>query len=200
VELQYSGDQLTLPANLHIIGTMNSADRSIAHFDVAYSRRFDKVWLGPDESLLSSDYAGVDVAGLLRDVNRWMLRDGGRDRLVGHAELMTHKLEARREERAWDDDADGQLRALAAALRLWLLPLLRDLLGNDLARVRRALGRAGEVIEVVPTDDFDDADMWGESEELLLDTGDWWDPESAAWDGQRVLHALNPAAAAGPIP
>jgi 5-methylcytosine-specific restriction protein B len=198
VELQYSGDRLTIPANLFIIGTMNSADRSIAHFDVAYSRRFDKVWIGPDESLLPTDYAGVDVAGLLREVNQWLLRDGGRDRLVGHAELMRHKLEARREERAWDDDDDGRLRALAAALRLWLLPLLRDLLGNDLARVRNALKPAEGLIEVVANDISDETSMWGEAEQLLLDTGEWWNPDSALWDGQRVLSTLRPVAAARP--
>ena len=186
VQLQYSQRSLTLPANLHLVGTMNSADRSIAQFDVAYRRRFDFVWVGPDESLVDP-YGGVHLAAILRRVNLYLRRELGRDRQIGHAELMKHKLEARLEEHGWQNDLEGQLKAVLYTFRVWLLPLLRDLLGNDLVRVRTALGDSGGLVEAV-VDEFasDEDDLWLDEQELLDDSGEWWDPRSEEWDLERV--------------
>ncbi|MFV2083939.1 AAA family ATPase [Micromonospora sp. LOL_021] len=60
IALQYSAKDFTLPANLYLIGTMNTADRSIAQIDVAMRRRFAFVEMHPDRP---------PVAGLL---HRWL--------------------------------------------------------------------------------------------------------------------------------
>lgn len=190
VILQFSGRTLTLPAELHIIGTMNSADRSIAQFDVAYRRRFDFIFISPESSLLEV-YGDVDLPALLERLNTYMRRHLGRDRQVGHAELMAHKLEARRVEHGWADDADGRLRAVAYTLRTFLLPLLRDQLVNDLVRVRAALGPFGGVVEEVDDDLAIEEETWLDDNQAYLDDGgSWWDPTSSAWDGDRVRKAL----------
>jgi hypothetical protein len=75
VSLPYSGDQFGIPRNLYIIGTMNTADRSIASMDTALRRRFDFVEVCPNpeviRALVGSDgkVAGVDVAALLDALN-----------------------------------------------------------------------------------------------------------------------------------
>ena len=191
VVLEFSRKHLVLPANLHILGTMNSADRSIAQFDVAYRRRFDFIWVGPDSTQVGS-FGGVDVPALLDRVNAYLRRELGRDRQVGHAELMQHKLEARQTEHGWGTIGDGELRAVAYVMRTWLVPLLRDLLGNDLVRVKLALGAWDGVVETIDDDLAlgDDEDIWVDEREVLDDSGDWWDPHSAAWDAKRVASAF----------
>lgn len=107
VELMYSHDEFHLPDNLYIIGTMNTADRSIAMVDAAIRRRFAFVELHPDELPTSDlldrwcaderreDRIDPDAIGVWRELNRRIIDEsGGRDRMVGPSYFMRDYVHA----------------------------------------------------------------------------------------------------------
>jgi 5-methylcytosine-specific restriction enzyme B len=91
--LPLSGDRFTVPQNVHLIGTMNTADRSIALLDTALRRRFGFVELMPDISVLGTASAGGNIPlGLwlaaLNDRLRAHLGRDARNLQIGHAYLL----------------------------------------------------------------------------------------------------------------
>ncbi len=142
VTLPHSGEAFTLPSNLHIIGTMNTADRSIALLDTALRRRFQFVEMPPEPNLLE-EIDGIDVASVLQSINsrlEWFL---GTDQLIGHAWLMSATT----------------LSELDAVMSQKIMPLLKEYFHEDLDRVRAVLGGGDKFIlrkKIPPPPGIDD--------------------------------------------
>jgi len=97
VQLPYSEDNFGIPPNLYIVGTMNTADRSLALLDIALRRRFDFIEMVPDFQQLKKDPIAFGISiemnllepsiTALEKINKYLGEnpDIGKDKKIGHA-------------------------------------------------------------------------------------------------------------------
>lgn len=133
VTLPGSRQRFGVPANLWIIGTMNTADRSVVALDTALRRRFAFRECPPEPQLLDGvSVEGVEIRKLLEAINRRLLVLRDRDHLIGHACFMPMAQQ-------------GGLRTLLELRRVFrehIVPLLLEYFHDDLGRVGLVLGGA----------------------------------------------------------
>jgi len=147
VTLAYSGEKFSVPANVDIIGTMNTADRSLALLDTALRRRFDFVPLLPDTRaakvpgelhsaplaglVVATDAGAIDVRQMLERINERIEALYDRDHSIGHAYFTHLKGIA---------DNEKQFKALADTFRQRIVPLLEEYFFEDWRKIRLVLG------------------------------------------------------------
>lgn len=126
--LPYSRIQLSVPSNLYLVGTMNTADRSVEALDTALRRRFSFVEMQPDPSVVSANADGIDLGALLRVINGRIERLLDRDHRIGHAYLV-------------DIPEDDPIDALRFAFAHKIIPLLTEYFYGEWEKVGLILGK-----------------------------------------------------------
>ncbi len=129
--LPYSGDEFSVPSNVYILGTMNTADRSIALMDTALRRRFQFVEMMPDSDVLRKINADkvedLDVAAMLDKINERIEYLYDREHTIGHAFFTDLK-----------DDAT--LVKLQSIFEKSVIPLLQEYFYEDYQKIQLVLG------------------------------------------------------------
>ena len=140
VTLPYSKEEFGVPPNLYIIGTMNTADRSVEALDTALRRRFSFVEMMPDSDVLIQQMQGAgkidcklndqdyiaDVPKILDTINSRLEYLVGRDHTIGHAFFINVKTQADLEE----------------AFQLKVIPQLQEYFYGDWSKIQLVLGKS----------------------------------------------------------
>ncbi|WP_072054243.1 McrB family protein [Aliivibrio fischeri] len=132
VNLAYSGRSFSVPANVDIIGTMNTADRSLAMMDTALRRRFDFIEMMPKPELFNNKrIKGIELTELLATLNKRIEALYDREHTLGHAFLFPAYNE---------QDEDKAFELLKAAFKNKIIPLLEEYFYDDWNKIRLVLG------------------------------------------------------------
>lgn len=126
VVLPYSKESFSIPPNLYIIGTMNTADRSIEPLDTALRRRFSFKEMPPkyNSELFSNIDTGVDIPKMLENINKRIEKLIDKDHQIGHSYFMEVKTE----------------ESLRKVFKDKVIPLLEEYFFGDFGKIGLVLG------------------------------------------------------------
>ena len=127
VRLPYSKSEFGVPSNLFIIGTMNTADRSVEALDTALRRRFSFMEIMPEPSLLTNiEFNGFNLAEVLEAINERIEVLLDRDHTIGHSYFLKLK--------------SGDVNGLKSVFANNIIPLLQEYFYHDYEKIALILG------------------------------------------------------------
>lgn len=131
VILPYSKEKFSVPKNVYILGTMNTADRSISLMDTALRRRFEFVEMMPDEDLLDKVVVeeDINIHEMLKIMNRRIEALYDREHTLGHAFFMPLKT-----------DGKATINQLESIFKNKIIPLLQEYFYEDYEKIMLVLG------------------------------------------------------------
>ncbi|PFU08938.1 AAA family ATPase [Bacillus cereus] len=131
--LPYTGEEFGVPNNVHIIGTMNTADKSISLMDTALRRRFKFIEMMPDIEILKElgilEIEGIDVPAILKAINERIEFLYDREHTIGHA-FFTPLV----------GEENQSVQNLAHIFLNDIIPLLQEYFYEDYSKIQLVLG------------------------------------------------------------
>jgi len=131
VQLPYSKDWFGVPPNVHIIGTMNTADRSVEALDTALRRRFSFTEMPPKPELINTESKvengiinGIELSALLETINKRIEKLLDKDHMIGHSYFLS---------------VEG-LKGLKSAFQNKIVPLLQEYFFGDYGKIGLVIG------------------------------------------------------------
>ncbi|MFA5720627.1 MAG: AAA family ATPase, partial [Acholeplasmataceae bacterium] len=124
--LPYTRESFSVPGNIYIIGTMNTADRSIALIDTALRRRFSFIEMMPDYSLLDDINIGeIEISNMLKTINDRIHVLYDREHAIGHSYFIEKEL---------------TIAKLGTIFKNKIIPLLQEYFYDDYEKIQMILG------------------------------------------------------------
>lgn len=158
VTLPYSKEKFGVPPNLHIIGTMNTADRSVEALDAALRRRFDFEEMPPKPSLIETEgklknekgiLDTIDLPLLLNTINKRIEKLLDKDHQIGHSYFMSI----------------SKLNELKEAFQNRIIPLLQEYFFGDYGKIGLVIGKGFfESVETIQDNFFAEFNDYDSSE------------------------------------
>ncbi|EJP1695064.1 AAA family ATPase [Campylobacter coli] len=173
--LPYSGEKFGVPKNVYILGTMNTADRSITSLDTALRRRFEFVEMMPNSDLLNNvfickdvenpnedeDYLGDDaktegyaeiLQNILISINKRIEFLLDREKTIGHAFFMSEAVKFNKNNWIKPDEYEEDwyvlsISKLKKVFQNKIIPLLQEYFYNDYALINAVLNDNGMIFE-----------------------------------------------------
>jgi len=133
ISLAYSQREFTVPKNLLILGTMNTADKSLVQIDTALRRRFSFVELMPNPDKITKSLNGLDLKKLMISINEKIRKKGLREKQIGHSYFM--KI-----------DSEEKLKSV---FQYEIIPLLQDYFYENYEDLEEILGDIVDKDEMV---------------------------------------------------
>jgi 5-methylcytosine-specific restriction protein B len=156
--LPYSKKHFSVPKNLYIIGTMNTADRSVEALDTALRRRFSFIEMNPEPKKLGAEEfkcTGIDLEALLNAINARIEKLLDKDYCIGHSYFMSIK------------NRQSPLEEMKSIFQNKILPLLQEYFYGDWGKILLVIG--GEFVEsrkstikFLSTDRYEDFEEYDE--------------------------------------
>ena len=126
--LPYSNSIFGVPADVHVLGTMNTADRSLAVLDTALRRRFSFIEALPEPALLAGvEVEGIEIEALLDTINKRITVLHDREHTIGHAFFIPLRK-------------NPSIEVLANIMQHKVFPLLQEYFYDDYAKIQLVLG------------------------------------------------------------
>ena len=156
--LPYSKKEFGIPKNLYIIGTMNTADRSVEALDTALRRRFSFVYVPPaPEKLAEEPFAcvGIELNTMLTAINSRIEKLLDSDYCIGHSYFMTI------------ENREKPLDELKTIFQNKIIPLLQEYFYGHWGKIGLVLGKGfiekkNNLVKFLATDEYEDYDEFEE--------------------------------------